>query len=103
MDKVGGKFNFNVTKMRQQAKSDNLVSITNPILHFQFGDQEKKSTDYKLDKIESAKAMNEETEELPCWKETFTFDVVGIDKLSEAFIIKVYDSETYIGELKSKA
>ena len=34
IDKVSGKFNFNVTKMRQQKNADNFVSITNPILHF---------------------------------------------------------------------
>ena len=103
LDNVSGLMTINVTKMRQQKNADNYVSITNPILHIKYCNQEFKSVDYNIAKQEVNTLDNEGTEELPCWKEAFTFTIVGFDKLSDNLEIQVYDSDKFIGEMKSKA
>ena len=82
LNNVSGKMTVNITKMRQQADSNTYVSITNPIVHLKYIDQEKKSSDYNLNKQEVHVLDNEGTEQLPCWKEAFEFDVKGFDNLS---------------------
>ena len=62
LNNVSGKMILNVTKIRQQGNSDNQVSITNPIIHLKYIDQEKKSNDYSLNKQEVIKRENEETD-----------------------------------------
>ena len=80
-----------------------MVSITNPIINLKFMEQDKKSVDYNISKQQVVKLDNEDTEQLPCWKEAFEFDVKGFQQLSEYLVVQVYDSETFIGELRVKA